>query len=89
MRTDKYMIALPHFPLDEKELSVIASHSDVTPSGGKSKSVAARQAVGFTYAEEAGKPCVYLQMQKLATTLGDRGVGPTWDVTLEVVYPKR
>jgi len=85
----RFRIPLEHLPLDEQQIAIIGQHPTVTPGKRKSKTLWSDVDVGFDYEETAGRAQVLLHMPGLKETLAARGVGPTWPVRMEIVYPTR
>jgi hypothetical protein len=93
-RIEIWRIDLPSIPLDEDEILVTVEHPAITAKGAKHPKWTRffqlnKNKSGFVYGEHAGSPYVDVNARKLAESLREIGIKQSWNIGIEVAYPKR
>lgn len=73
-------------PIDAHEVKCEVNHASITPGKRKSKGKVTYIQFPVTMHTQAGKKHAKVNIHKLAKETADKGVGPTWPVTITVFY---
>jgi hypothetical protein len=83
-----FVYKLPSKPINRDQIKVKISHPVVVRGKKRTEIAGSFNFDNFEYYLEAGKPNVRISFDSLAKRLEENGVKDSWDVDIEIMYPK-